>query len=506
MTEEKREIIVIGGEPAGSTAATRLAGAAHDVLLLEKAKFPREHVGESLLPFCYTLLDHPGAFDELKKRFVRKPGVRFLNKNGEISTTWCFRHLIDDPSYLSFQVARAEFDQVLLNNAARYGAEVREEVRVKDVDIATDPDSVTLIGVDANQTEKAFRREEHERDRFVRWSGQSVRVKIRLAVADGLFHLVIGSTVALGLALMLYVGGLHVRSGVITIGDLLIITIFLMRIFMPLQETVQRVAQLQTSLASAERVYGILDQQPEVTDRPDCRPLGRASGAVAFRNVSFAYDKDRPVLDDISFKIEPATTLGIAGRTGTGKSTLMNLLARFYDPTSGEILIDGVDIREYKLNDLRVQFATVLQDSVPFSTSLAENIAYGRPDASQEEIEQAARNANVHDFVASLAAGYQTVVGERGMTLSGGERRRIALPRAFLKDAPILILDEPTSSVDLITKAAIMEAIQRVMRGRTTFVIAHRVSTLKECDAVLNLDHGHIVSYEENFLNVAATT
>src|SRR5207247_7140160 len=210
-------------------------------------------------------------------------------------------------------------------------------------------------------------------------------------------------------------------------------------------------------LASAERAFALLDEGADVTEQPNARPLARALGTVAFRKVCFAYSKDHPVLHDISFEIGPGTHLGIAGTTGAGKTTLVSLLTRFYDPTAGEILLDGVDLRDYKLADLSNQFAIVLQEPVLFSTSIAENIAYARPGASEAEIVAAAKAANAHDFIVRLPQGYDTLVGERGMRLSGGERQRISIARAFLKDAPILILDEPTSSLDVKTEAAIVE-------------------------------------------------
>jgi ATP-binding cassette subfamily B protein len=199
-------------------------------------------------------------------------------------------------------------------------------------------------------------------------------------------------------------------------------------------------------------------------------------------------------LHDFSIEVPAGTRVGIAGETGAGKTTLVSLLARFYDPTSGQILLDGLDLRDYRLADLRNQFAIVLQEPVLFSTGIAENIAYARPDASEEEIVRAAQAANAHNFVVNLPDGYETQVGERGMRLSGGERQRIALARAFLKDAPILILDEPTSSVDLATEAEIMEAMERLMHGRTSFMIAHRLSTLENCDLLLVIDDGQLVA------------
>lgn len=207
---------------------------------------------------------------------------------------------------------------------------------------------------------------------------------------------------------------------------------------------------------------------------------------------------DHPILHDISFEIPAGARCGIAGATGAGKTTLVGLLTRFYDPTAGEILLDGIDLRDYKLADLRNQFAIVLQEPVLFSTSVAENIAYARPGVVERDIVAAAKAAGAHEFIVRLPRGYETPVGERGMRLSGGERQRIALARAFLKDAPILILDEPTSSVDVKTEAAIMEAMGRLMRGRTTFMIAHRLSTLSICDARIEIEQGRIVAISEH--------
>jgi len=260
----------------------------------------------------------------------------------------------------------------------------------------------------------------------------------------------------------------------------------------------KRTGNTQLLLASVERAFALLDEIPEVVERPNARRLVRARGAVEFRNISFAYNKERPVLHGVSFETEPGSCLGIAGTTGAGKTTLVNLLTRFYDPTGGAILLDGVDLRDYKLSDLRHQFAIVLQEPVLFSTSIAENIAYARPNASENEIIAAAKAANVHDFISRLPEGYATSVGERGMRLSGGERQRISIARAFLKDAPILILDEPTSSVDVRTESAIVEAMERLTQGRTTFIITHRPSALRHCDIVLKMEEGRGLALESS--------
>jgi ATP-binding cassette subfamily B protein len=267
---------------------------------------------------------------------------------------------------------------------------------------------------------------------------------------------------------------------------------YLQQLYEPLQTISKKAGSVQASLASAERVFSLLDQAPDLVEAPRARRLKRAAGAVAFRDVWFSYDGQVPVLRDVSFKLEPGTSLGIAGTTGAGKTTLVNLLARFYDPTIGRIELDDVDLRAYRIADLRAQLSIVLQEPVLFSTSIAENISYARPTDDRAAIEAAAAAANAHDFICALPDGYETQVGERGMRLSGGERQRISLARAFLKDAPVLVLDEPTSAVDVDTEGLIIEAMRRLMDGRTTIMIAHRVSTLEHCHLRLQIEYGRI--------------
>jgi ATP-binding cassette subfamily B protein len=341
---------------------------------------------------------------------------------------------------------------------------------------------------------KTFGQEDREQERFVRRSGEGLRARIRMAFFEGGFGILLGLTTAAGTALVLFMGARHVQAGLLSLGDLVLVMAYLTQLYAPLQAISRSITSLQASLAGAERAFSLLDEAPDVVDRADARPLARAAGAVSFRKVSFAYDGKNPVLRDVSFDIGPGTRLGISGATGAGKTTLVGLLVRFYDPTTGQILLDGVDLRDYRLADLRHQFALVLQEPVLFSASIAENIAYARPGASSPEIVTAADAANVHDFIESLPQGYDTQVGERGMRLSGGERQRIALARAFLRDAPILILDEPTSAVDVKTEAKIMEAMERLMRGRTTIMIAHRLSTLASCDVRLEMANGRVCS------------
>jgi len=339
---------------------------------------------------------------------------------------------------------------------------------------------------------KGFAQEEREQARFVAQANAGLVARMRLKLAEEAMDLILGLTTALGSAAVLYVGAQHVRAGTLTLGDLLLVMGYLAQIYDPLKTISKRIASLQSHLASAERAFGLLDEAPDVFERPDAKKIARARGAVSLRGVSFAYGDGPRVLRDVSVDLPQGSRVGIVGKTGAGKTTLLRLLLRFYDPVSGTILLDGVDLRDYRIADLRNQYSLVLQEPILFSTSVNENIAYARPAASEAEIVRAAQAAHAHEFISALPEGYATRVGERGMRLSGGERQRIALARAFLKDAPILLLDEPTSSVDLRTEGVIMEAMEQLMQGRTTFMIAHRLATLESCDLLLRLEDGHL--------------
>jgi ATP-binding cassette subfamily B protein len=340
---------------------------------------------------------------------------------------------------------------------------------------------------------QAFGRESHEYDRFRGRSMRAVRGNLEVAWIEGTFELLIGITIALGTAAVLIAGVAFIQQGAISLGDFLVVMAYIAMLYGPLENISHSIAQMQGVLASAERLFAVLDRRTVNTDRSDARPLGRARGEVRFDSVGFAYDDRHHVLHDISFAAPSGTRVGLFGTTGAGKTSILSLLIRFYEPTIGRILLDGVDLRDYRLADLRNQFAIVLQEPVLFSASIAENIAYGRPEATQDEIVAAAKAAHAHEFIARLPDGYGTEVGERGVLLSGGERQRIALARAFLKDAPILILDEPTSSVDTATEAKILDAMERLMAGRTTFMISHRLHGLEGFDLLLHLEQGRIV-------------
>ncbi|MES1254369.1 MAG: ABC transporter ATP-binding protein [Acidobacteriota bacterium] len=340
---------------------------------------------------------------------------------------------------------------------------------------------------------KAFVREDHEEARFVERSRVRLAELLRVTVLQMKFDVTIALLIATTSAATLSLGILHVRAGTLSLGSLLLVIGYLGQLYAPLRTMSRKTSQLQSALAGAERALAVLDEQPEVVERTAARAVARAAGAIEFRGVGFAYGTDAPVLRDVSLQVPAGASVGIAGPTGAGKTTLLSLLTRFYDPTDGAILLDGIDLRDIRLRDLRRQFAIVQQEAVLFSTTVFENILYARPEATEADVEAAARAANAHDFIRGLPKGYDTVVGERGMRLSGGERQRIALARAFLKDAPILLLDEPTSAVDVGTESIIMDALTRLMAGRTTFLIAHRLGTLDHCEIRLTVEGGHVV-------------
>lgn len=372
-----------------------------------------------------------------------------------------------------------------------YGSRLKRRwVDLKTLDSSSN--SIVQEVLSSMRVVKAFGREEHEQDRFMVESNRRLTLQIRTYMLQGGYDLLVGMTVAVGTAAVLYVGATHVRAGLLTLGELLLVVGYVAQLFDPLKMLSKKMTDLQASIASAERAFALLKETPEVTERPNARHLVRARGHVEFEAVSFGYQAGSSVLSEVTLNVPPGTRVGIQGRTGSGKSTLLSLLTRFYDVSGGRILLDGVDVRDYKLDDLREQFGIVLQDPLLFSTSIEENIAYGRIGATGEQIKEAAALANAHDFIENLPAGYATLVGERGVKLSGGERQRVSLARAFLKDAPILILDEPTSAVDSTTETLIMEAMGRLMEGRTTFMIAHRLSTLDTCDLRVEMRDGRL--------------
>ena len=339
----------------------------------------------------------------------------------------------------------------------------------------------------------AFGREEFEVRQFQQQARQSLQANLRLTLTNVNSALVISTLMVVGTAAMYYVGTLHVLAGTLTLGSLLIFSAYLLMLYQPLESLTYTTWAMEGATAGAKRCFEVLDRQDDVVDSPDAIAILSAKGAIAFNSVSFGYAEDRYVLRDVDLRIDSNQIVGLVGGTGAGKSTLLSLVPRFYDPTTGSIALDGLDLREITKRTLRVQIAIVLQDTLLFSTTVRENIAYGRPDATEQEIIDAARRAQADDFIRQLPNGYASLVGERGGHLSVGQRQRIGIARAFLKNAPILLLDEPTSALDPATESAIMDTIKELMRGRTTLIATHRLATIHGLDQIIVLQHGRIV-------------
>jgi ATP-binding cassette subfamily B protein len=347
----------------------------------------------------------------------------------------------------------------------------------------------TLTGIPVVQ---AFGQEEREQEKFEKFADSAIRVQQRSTLIGSVNSLTSGLITTLGTGIILWFGAHHVLAGTLTIGSLLVFLVYLNSLQTQMKTFTGVYTTMQGLSASVDRVVEVLGAAPEIADQPDARPISRVRGQVQFENVSFAYAPDQPVLSGISLTASPGETVAIVGATGAGKSTLVNLIPRFFDANIGRVLIDGHEVRDLRVMDLRANISIVLQEPFLFPFSVAENIAYGRTGATRAEIIAAAQAANAHEFIERLPNGYDSVIGERGATLSGGERQRIAIARAFLKDAPILILDEPTSALDAGTEQSILAALQRLMHGRTTFVIAHRLSTIRRASKIIVLERGRI--------------
>ena len=354
--------------------------------------------------------------------------------------------------------------------------------------------AVAQESLGASRLVKSYGQEERKNRELVSHYDASLSASLKVQVDSAVYSLLVGILTAAGLAAVLYIGIGHVQAGIgnLTLGSLLVVNYYVTQLYGPLRNVGQSILDIQMSLTGVERYRAVLDEKPDVPELPNAIPLARGRGNIAFRNVSFAYTKDHPVLHDITFELPSGNRLGVVGPTGSGKTTLSTLLLRLFDPTEGVITLDDLDLKDYKLADLRNQYAVVHQETVLFSTSVAENIRFAKPNATMDEVIAAATAAKAQDFITNLPNGYDTLVGERGMKLSGGERQRISLARAFLKDAPILILDEPTSSLDVHTESAILDTIQELMKGRTTMMIAHRPSTLRDCNMILVLEDGRV--------------
>jgi ABC-type multidrug transport system fused ATPase/permease subunit len=339
----------------------------------------------------------------------------------------------------------------------------------------------------------SFGRERYEHGRFRAQGREAVDVRVQVTVRQTAFTLGVQTATAVGTALVFFFGFRAVFQHELTIGGLVVLLSYIASIYAPLESISTTIGSLTQQLVGLRTAFMLLDTEPEVQEDRHPIELTRARGEVVFDDVSFSYRGRGTVLEHVSFVVAPGQRVAVVGPTGAGKTTLMSLLIRFYDPASGAVRIDGVDLRRLSLDSLHQQLAVVLQEPLLFSGTIAENIRYGRLDATDEEVVNAAAAANADEFVSRLPHAYETQIGEKGAQLSGGERQRICVARAFVRDAPILILDEPTSSIDSKTEQVILEGLDRLMAGRTSFMIAHRLSTVRDADLIIVLEHGRLV-------------
>jgi ABC-type multidrug transport system fused ATPase/permease subunit len=377
--------------------------------------------------------------------------------------------------------------------SARYSRRsfpVLRDVQQRVADVTTQAEEA-IVGV---RVIKAFAQEDREVDRFRDRSEAVFHRQVDSTRLQATYQPLLDLVPQLGVAIVLFAGGLAVASGSLTIGGFFQFNLYLGMLVMPLRMVGMWVGQVQRAVASGSRVFELLDTEPTLHSPAQPTPLPNGGGELRLEGVRFGYDPERPILHEVDLEIPEGRTLALIGRTGSGKSTLAALVPRLYDVQAGRVLVDGVDVRELDLGELRRSVATVSQDTFLFSASVRDNIAFARPGASDATVEQAARRAQAHDFISALPKGYDTVIGERGLTLSGGQRQRIAIARALVADPRILILDDATASVDATTEARIRLALREAMAGRTTLIIAHRLSTLSLADEIAVLDHGRVVS------------
>ncbi|MBO6182052.1 MAG: lipid A export permease/ATP-binding protein MsbA [Acidaminococcaceae bacterium] len=352
--------------------------------------------------------------------------------------------------------------------------------------------SVLQESVSSARVVKSFVREKYEIERFEKENAANLAANLKNARYMATLTPTIEFVAALGVTLILWYGGNNVIEGDTTAGSLVAFLAYAVNISNPIKRITRVTGNIQKALAAAQRVFDVLDLPEEVTDLPDARPLPAVTGSVSFEHVTFSYNKGDEIIHDLSFSVKPGQAIGLVGPSGAGKSTIASLLPRFYDCDSGTIRIDGTDIRDATLDSLRSQVGIVPQETILFNGTVYDNILYGRLDATKEEIIEAAKAANAHDFIMELPQGYDTMLGDRGVNISGGQRQRIAIARAILKNPRILILDEATSALDTESERLVQDALNRLMVGRTAFVIAHRLSTIKNADRILVLEKGRL--------------
>ena len=378
-------------------------------------------------------------------------------------------------------------------SGTRFGGKVRpifRDLRQKFADVT----AVIQENVSGARVVRTFAQEDYEIDKFSTQARGLLQMNLKLARLWSAYFPLMDFLSVLGIIFILWFGGWQIMKGELTLGQFIAFNMYLMRLMMPVRMMGFIINISQEAIASGQRIFEILDTKSEVEESPDAKPLPPMKGQVRFDDVSFGYEAgDGLVLKEFSLDVQPGETVALLGATGSGKSTVINLVPRFYDPTSGKITVDGIDIRDVTLESLRKQISIVLQETYLFAAPLKDNISYGKTDATMEQIIAAAKAANIHDFINSLPKGYDTEVGERGVTLSGGEKQRVAIARALLMNPRILILDDSTSSVDTETEHMIQNALATLMRNRTTFVIAQRLSTVKRADKIVVLEEGEII-------------
>jgi ATP-binding cassette subfamily B protein/subfamily B ATP-binding cassette protein MsbA len=362
-------------------------------------------------------------------------------------------------------------------------------IQERESDVLT----VAQEGLSSIRMVHAFGREDYEVAQFRTRATHSLEASMRFTGTQMKSSLVIGTLMALGTAAMYYLGSVHVLDARLSLGQLTVLSSYLVMLYQPLEALTYTTWALEGAAAGAQRCFEVLDHEDDVKDAPGAKSITGTRGELTFEHVDFGYEPSRLILEDIDLEVGSGQTVAFVGGTGAGKSTLLSLAPRFYDPNKGRVTLDGQDLRMITKKSLRHQISIVLQDTVLFSTTIRENIAYGKPDATEEQIIQAGKRAQAHDFILRMPEGYSAQVGERGGHLSVGQRQRIGIARAFLKNAPILLLDEPTSALDPTTEAAIMETIKELMEGRTTLIITHRIATVHDMGKIVVLRHGKVV-------------
>ena len=449
-----------------------------------------------LLRLSWSFYDRHQTGQLMSRATVDLQGVRFFLGYGLIFFGQHILTVVAASAILFFynwQLALIPFviTPLLVVIAYRYSRAshpILKDVQQRMADMTTVAEE-NIVGVNVV---KAFAQEEREERKFAARSEEVFTRSLDATRQRAFYVPVLSFLPLLAQAAVLLVGGRLVVNGDLELGAFIAFNIYVLMLIMPLRMLGMWIGTAQRAVASGERIFEILDEPEEIADRPDARPLPPGDGRLVFDGVTFGYDPERPVLHGIDVAIEPGSTVALIGHTGSGKTTLTALVPRFYDVQEGAVLLDGADVRDVRLEDLRRAIAIVSQDPFLFSTTVRENIAFGVPGATDEEVERAARMAQAHDFVSALPEGFDTVIGERGITLSGGQRQRLAIARAILVDPRVLVLDDATASVDATTEAQIRLGLREAMRGRTTLIVAHRLSTISLADEIVVLDHGRV--------------